>query len=55
MGIGIGVKGLVHGEFLIMRLLVSETIPVNVTATQNSLDLQVIDNNILLFNPRFTI
>ncbi len=31
----------VHGEFLIMRLLVSETIPDNVIATQNALGLQV--------------
>jgi hypothetical protein len=29
----------VHGEFLIMRLLVSEIIPDNVTATQNVLGL----------------
>ena len=31
----------VHGEFLIMPLLVSETIHDNVTATQNALGLQV--------------
>ncbi len=31
----------VHGEFLIMRPLVSETIPDNVTATQNALGQQV--------------
>ena len=31
----------VHGEFLIMRLLVSETIPDNVSATQNALGLPV--------------
>ena len=29
----------VHGELLIMRLLMSETIPDNVTATQNALGL----------------
>jgi len=32
----------VHGEFLIMRPLVSETIPDNVTATQNALGLPVV-------------
>ncbi len=31
----------VHGEFLIMRPLVSETIPDNVPATQNALGLPV--------------
>jgi hypothetical protein len=31
----------VHGEFLIMPLLASETIPDNVPATQNALGLQV--------------
>ncbi len=30
-----------HGEFLIMRQLVSETIPDNVPATQNALGLPV--------------
>ena len=30
-----------NGEFLIMRPLVSETIPDNVTATHNALGLQV--------------
>ena len=34
-------RELVHGEFLIMRLLVSETIPDNVLATQNALSLPV--------------
>lgn len=30
------------GEFLLMRLLVSETVPYNVTATQNPWDLPMI-------------
>ena len=37
-----------HGEFLIMPLLASETIPDNVIATQNALGLQVV---VGLFQP----